>query len=147
MASTSGAGAPSSGTASASAIQCVRTSTISRMRARVPPSTSTFTVPSGSFSICRMFDTQPMAYMSPGPGSSLAADFCATRRIDFPASIAVSIALMDFGRPTNSGITMCGNTTTSRSGSSGYWTMSDGSGSDIKLASLTAQNDEQSVHA
>src|SRR5690606_40172874 len=27
---------------------------------------------------------------------------------------------MDFSRPTNSGTTMCGNTTTSRSGSSGY---------------------------
>ena len=36
-----------------------------------------------------------------------------------PASIAVSSALIDFGRPTNSGITMWGNTTTSRSGSSG----------------------------
>jgi hypothetical protein len=93
----------------------------------VPPSTSTFTVPSGSLSICRILETQPIAYMSCGPGSSFAADFCATSRIDFPASIAVSIALMDFGRPTNSGITMWGNTTTSRSGSSGYWTMS-GSG-------------------
>src|SRR3989441_6440248 len=38
-----------------------------------------------------------------------------------PASIATSSALIDFGRPTNSGMTMCGNTTTSRSGSSGYW--------------------------
>ena len=36
-----------------------------------------------------------------------------------PASIATSSALIDFGRPTNSGMTMCGNTTTSRSGSSG----------------------------
>ena len=58
--------------------------------------------------------------MSCGPGSSLAADFCATSRIDLPLSIAVSMALIDLGRPTNSGITMCGNTTTSRSGSSGY---------------------------
>src|SRR5437879_12159891 len=66
-----------------------------------------------------MFDTQPIAYMSCGPGSSLAADFCATSRIDLPASIAASSALMDFGRPTNSGITMCGNTTTSRNGKSG----------------------------
>src|SRR5438045_4879150 len=33
--------------------------------------------------------------------------------------MAASRALIDFGRPTNSGITMCGNTTTSRSGSSG----------------------------
>ena len=37
----------------------------------------------------------------------------------FPVSIATSSALIDFGRPTNSGITMCGNTTTSRNGSSG----------------------------
>ena len=64
---------------------------------------------------------QPILYMSSAMGSSLAADFCATSRIDFPASIAISIALMDFGRPTNSGITMCGNTTTSRRGNSGYW--------------------------
>ena len=79
-----------------------------------------------------MLDTQPIEYMSCGPGSSLAADFCATSRIDFPASIAVSIALMDFGRPTKSGITMWGNTTTSRNGNSGYWTISgDGRGSDI----------------
>ena len=132
IASTSGAGVPSSGTATASAIQWLRTSTTSRMFARAPPSTSTFTVPSGSFSICRMLETQPIEYMSPGPGSSLAADFCATSRIDFPASIAVSIALMDFGRPTKSGITIWGNTTTSRNGSSGYWTISgDGRGSDI----------------
>ena len=42
-----------------------------------------------------------------------------------PASIAISIALIDFGRPTKSGMTMCGNTTTSRSGSSGYWLGAD----------------------
>ncbi|EHP40270.1 hypothetical protein OR16_26823 [Cupriavidus basilensis OR16] len=45
--------------------------------------------------------------------------FWATSMMLLPASIAVSSALMDFGRPTNSGITMCGNTTTSRSGNSG----------------------------
>src|SRR5262245_10145840 len=134
IASTSGAGVASSGIGEASATQCVRRSTTSLMRARVPPSTSTFTVPSGSLSIGRMLDTQPMAYMSPGPGSSFAADFCATSRIDFPASIAVSIALIDLGRPTNSGITMWGNTTTSRRGSSGYWRISDGAGvSDISF--------------
>src|SRR5438477_6908170 len=83
-----------------------------------------------------MFDTQPIEYMSCGPGSSLAADFWATSRIDLPASIAVSIALIDFGRPTKSGITMCGNTTTSRRGKSGYWTMSEGgwSGWDIRAS-------------
>jgi hypothetical protein len=52
-------------------------------------------------------------------GSSLPAAFWATSMIWRPASIAASKALMDLGRPTNSGITMCGNTTTSRSGSSG----------------------------
>src|SRR5882672_2782360 len=91
------------------------------MRARWLPSTSTFTVPSGSFSICRMLEMQPILYRSSAVGSSLAADFCATRRMLLPASIAISIALIDFGRPTKRGMTMWGNTTTSRSGSSGYW--------------------------
>jgi hypothetical protein len=59
---------------------------------------------------------QPISYMSSAPGSSLAADFCATSRMFLPASMAVSSALMDFGRPTKSGITMWGNTTTSRRG-------------------------------
>ena len=61
----------------------------------------------------------PISYRSSAPGSSLAACFCATSRMCLPASIAMSSALIDFGRPTNSGMTMCGNTTTSRSGSSG----------------------------
>src|SRR5437762_4889365 len=42
----------------------------------------------------------------------------------FPASIATSSALIDLGRPTNSGITMWGNTTTSRNGSNGSAVMS-----------------------
>ena len=95
---------------------------MSWMRARWLPSTSTFTVPSGSFSICRMFEMQPMSYMSSGAGSSFAADFCATSRMLLPASIAISIALIDFGRPTKSGITMCGKTTTSLRGRSGNCT-------------------------
>ena len=61
----------------------------------------------------------PMWYRSLVEGSSLAADFCATSMMLLPASIAVSSALMDLGRPTNRGITMCGNTTTSRNGNSG----------------------------
>jgi len=89
------------------------------MRARCVPSTSTFTVPSGSLSICSTVATLPMSYRSLAAGSSLAADFCATRRMCLPASIATSSALIDFGRPTNSGITICGKTTTSRSGSNG----------------------------
>src|SRR6266850_5167796 len=95
------------------------------MRARWLPSTSTFTVPSGSLSICRMFEMQPILYRSSAVGSSLAADFCATSRMLLPASMAISMALIDFGRPTKSGMTMCGKTTTSRSGSSGYWLGAD----------------------
>ena len=87
--------------------------------ARCTPSTNTLTVPSGNLSICKILATQPMAYMSSADGSSLAADFCATNNMLLPVSIAVSKALIDFGRPTNNGITMCGKTTTSRSGSSG----------------------------
>src|SRR5262249_42508326 len=68
--------------------------------------------------------TVPVAYRSSAEGSSLAADFWATSNMLLPASIAVSSALMDFGRPTNSGITMCGNTTTSRNGSRGRLRMS-----------------------
>ena len=37
------------------------------------PSTSTFTVPSGSFSICRIVASVPISYMSFGLGSSLSA--------------------------------------------------------------------------
>ena len=53
------------------------------------------------------------------PGSSTSACFCATSRMRLSACIARSSARMDFSRPTNSGITMCGYTTTSRSGSTG----------------------------
>src|SRR5438093_6853049 len=95
------------------------------MRARWLPSTSTFTVPSGSLSIWSMLEMQPILYRSSAVGSSLAADFCATSRMLLPASMAISMALIDFGRPTKSGMTMCGNTTTSRSGSSGYWLGAD----------------------
>ncbi len=100
-------------------MKCSSPSSILVVVARCRPSTSTFTVPSGSFSICRMLATQPISNMSSGLGSSLPAAFCATSMIWRPASIAASKALMDLSRPTNSGITMCGNTTTSRSGSSG----------------------------
>src|SRR5206468_11326298 len=57
--------------------------------------------------------------MSAAEGSSLAAAFWAASMMLLPCSIAASSALIDLGRPTNSGITICGNTTTSRSGSSG----------------------------
>jgi hypothetical protein len=64
--------------------------------------------------------------MSSATGSSLAAFFCATSMMLLPDSIAVSRAFIDFGRPTNSGMTMCGKTTTSRSGSSGSAIRSEG---------------------
>ena len=118
-ASTSGLASASGGTGVTSATKCSPLSLISWVLARWMPSTSTFTVPSGSLSICRMLETQPTSNMSSGLGSSLPAAFCATNMIWRPASIATSSALIDFGRPTKSGITMCGKTTTSRSGSNG----------------------------
>jgi hypothetical protein len=66
-----------------------------------------------------MVETQPTSNMSLAEGSSLAAAFWATSMMRRSASIAASRALMLLGRPTNSGMTMCGKTTTSRSGSSG----------------------------
>ena len=87
--------------------------------ARSTPSTSTLMVPSGSLSSCRIWASVPVSYRSPAPGSSVSADFCATSRIRLSPSIAWSSARIDLSRPTNSGITMCGNTTTSRSGSTG----------------------------
>jgi hypothetical protein len=58
---------------------------VMRVLARCTPSTSTFTVPSGSLSICRMLDTQPTSNMSSALGSSLPAAFCATSMICRPA--------------------------------------------------------------
>ena len=100
-------------------LKCVSASSIVSTRARCWPSTSTLTVPSGSLSICRMVETQPTSNMSDTDGSSLAAAFCATSMMVRSASMASSSALMLLGRPTNNGMTMCGNTTTSRSGNRG----------------------------
>ena len=70
------------------------------MRARCVPSTSTFTVPSGSFSICRMVDDAADLVQVLAAGlvlgrrpSARPAGCC------LPASIAASSALIDFGRP------------------------------------------------
>src|SRR5258706_5543111 len=57
--------------------------------------------------------------MSRSFGSSWAASRCAQSRSSRPPFIADSSASIDFCRPTNSGTTMCGKTTMSRSGSSG----------------------------
>ena len=76
--------------------------------ARCKPSTNTFTVPSGSLSICNTVATVPTSYKSDSSGSSLLADFCATNRISLLPSEANSSALTDFARPTKRGITKCG---------------------------------------
>src|SRR5688572_15619616 len=57
--------------------------------------------------------------MSRSFGSSCAASRWAHSRSSRLPFIAFSSASIDFCRPTNSGTTMCGNTTMSRSGSSG----------------------------
>jgi hypothetical protein len=89
------------------------------MRARCPPSTSTLTVPSGSFSSCSTVPTVPTMKMSAVVGSSCAAFFCVTSRICLSSFITSSSARTDFSRPTNSGTIMCGKTTMSRSGRTG----------------------------
>ena len=55
----------------------------------------------------------------PATGSSCAAFFCVTSRICLSSFITSSSARTDFSRPTKSGTIMCGNTTMSRSGSTG----------------------------
>ncbi|EKD97715.1 MAG: hypothetical protein ACD_23C00757G0001, partial [uncultured bacterium] len=66
-----------------------------------------------------MVETQPTSNISSTEGSSFAAAFCATSMMRRSDSIANSSALMLLGRPTKSGMTMWGNTTTSRRGNSG----------------------------
>ena len=75
-----------------------------------------------------MVETQPTSNMSVTKGSSLAAAFCATSMMLRSALMADSSALMLLGRPTNKGITMCGNTTTSRNGNKGRSMGSEGRG-------------------
>ena len=68
-----------------------------------------------------MMPTVPIAWMSSGVGFSTSRAFCVAKKIiRLPAS-AASMALIDISRPTNSGSTMYGNTTMSRTGSSGSW--------------------------
>ena len=78
------------------------------IRALSPPSTSTLTVPSGSLSNCKMLEIVPIWYISSGPGSSCEASFCAISKTRLSLSIARSSASIDFSRPTNKGITICG---------------------------------------
>ena len=89
------------------------------IRARCPPSTSTFTVPSGRRKSCRMVPRVPMPKMSSATGSLVFAFFCAASRMSLSCDIASSSAAIDFSRPTKRGTTMCGNTMMSRRGSRG----------------------------
>src|SRR5690606_35251325 len=90
-----------------------------RMRARCRPSTSTFTVPSGRRRCWSTTPIVPISNRSAAPGSSRATWRCATSRSCRSPWLAASSAAIDLARPTKSGTTMCGNTTMSRSGSSG----------------------------
>ena len=83
------------------------------------PSTSTFTVPSGSFSSCSTLASVPTSKIASVAGSSSEAFFCVASRMNVSERITSSSALIDFSRPTNSGTIMCGKTTMSRSGSTG----------------------------
>ena len=73
------------------------------MSTRWPPSTRTLTVPSGSFSSCRILARVPTSYMSPISGSSTSARLCATSRICWFCWVAWSSALIDFSRPHEQG--------------------------------------------
>ena len=132
IASTSAGGAPSGGIALASATQCVRTSTTSLMLgARAALDQHLYRAVGQLEHLQDVRDAADRVHVLRGR-VVLGRGALRDQQDRFAASIAVSIALMDFGRPTNSGITMCGNTTTSRSGSSGYWVISlEGGVSDI----------------
>ena len=61
----------------------------------------------------------PVWYRSDASGSSLSADFCATKNIFLSPLFAFSIAAIYLSLPTNKGITKWGYTTTSLKGSIG----------------------------
>ena len=61
-----------------------------------------------SWSNCRTVAIVPTRYRASSPGSSSAGFFWANSRICLSPVIAASRASIDFSRPTNSGITMCG---------------------------------------
>ena len=89
------------------------------IRTRDLPSTSTFTVPSGSFRSWSTFAKTPTRKMPSAVGSSTAGSIWLDSRICLSSCITSSSARTDFSRPTKSGTTMCGNTTMSRSGRTG----------------------------
>ena len=76
--------------------------------ARSTPSTNTFTVPSGSFSICNTLAMVPILCKSLAFGSSSLGFNWANKKTGSSFSIAASKAAIDLSRPTNNGITMNG---------------------------------------
>src|SRR5450830_16437 len=88
------------------------------MRTRSWPSTSAFTLPSGSLKSCSTLTRVPTGMMSSAPGSSTDASRCELRMSGVFWLKAVSMAWMDFSRPTKRGATILGKTTSSRVGSS-----------------------------
>ena len=95
------------------------TSINSSIFALLIPSTRTLIVPSGNFNNCRIVAKVPTLWRSSLFGSSIDSSFCVTKKIFLSASIACVIALTEDFLPINKGITVCGNTTTSRSGNKG----------------------------
>ena len=83
------------------------------------PSTSTRMVPSGSRNSCSTRTTVPTGYSSSCDGSATSLRFCAVTNSMRSRETAFSIALIEGSLPTKSGVVMYGNTTRSRSGSSG----------------------------
>jgi len=77
-------GAASIGTGTDSATSACARRRFRRICAREPPSTRTFTVPSGSFSICRMLETQPMAYIVARARVVLGGGFLRDQQDRFP---------------------------------------------------------------
>ena len=76
------------------------------------PSTSIFTVPSGSLIICSKVDNVPIFGRSSIVGSSDAGEFCAIKKIFLLLLKASSREKIDFSRPTNNVETVLGNITT-----------------------------------
>src|SRR5664280_1922509 len=89
------------------------------MRTRCSPSTSALTLPSGSLNSWSTLTRVPTAMMSATSGSSWEGSRWALKMSGECSLKARSMASMLLARPTKIGATMCGNTTSSRVGSSG----------------------------
>ena len=88
-------------------------------RARASPSTSTFTVPLGRRDACTSRATTPVGTGRPPPARRRRRDFWATTTRYRSPRHACSTAPSDPARPTRSGMTTYGKTTTSLSGRTG----------------------------